>query len=265
MTRWIASAISAVLLTGCAAQAQREVPPVTALQPSGASDSNRRVVLRVYDAQGKRIDWASFREIADNGRSGNGLDDALLDPEKLTMTRAAPLFSSNGAGDGDPALTLPAEGSAALSLAWPTSDGYSNLIFDLPDRGGTFDFNQLASQQVLGDVAASLSARPWYRPGTKVTALYAAAKREYSRGRFPQSLNAGVSAEMLLLVEAGVAYAASTPTPMTGARPSTRSRAAFPNLKPPRAFIRKTGGCASASIPGKSPNTTLRRSRTPTN
>ncbi len=87
-----------------------------------------------------------------------------------------PLFSSDGSESGDPALTLPSRGAAALSLAWPTSSGYSNLIIDLPSHGGNFDFNQLAAKQVLRDIRGSLAARSWFHPGSKFSALYAAAR-----------------------------------------------------------------------------------------
>jgi hypothetical protein len=214
---------AAVLMTACAFQAQRGIPPVAGIgEPSGAvtRDGDRQVVLRVFDAKGNRLDWSAFRRNADNGLSASGLDDALLDATTLMMTRSGPLFSSNGAPDGDPAVTLPAHGASALSLAWPTKVGYSNLVFDLPNRGGTYDFNELAATQALDDIAASLSARPWYQPGATFSELYARAKRDYSRGErakneaqggalFAQSLDAGVSAEMLLVTEAGVDYAAS--------------------------------------------------------
>ena len=45
--------------------------------------------------------------------------------------------------------------ATSLSLAWPTSDGYSNLIVDMPRTGGTFVFNLLAATQVVHDLDAA--------------------------------------------------------------------------------------------------------------
>ena len=174
------------LMTGCASQGGRTLPPSGGVvQSSGAprSDASRRVVLLAFDTHGNRLDWTAFRQLEENGQGSSGADDALVDPTTLILTENYPLFSSNGSGNGDPALTLPAHGTTALSLAWPTSDGYSNLILDLPGSEGTYDFDELAAAQVLGDIGASLSARPWYHEGTRVAALYASAKNEYARAQ----------------------------------------------------------------------------------
>ena len=210
------------LMTGCASQSGRTLPPsggVVQLSGTPRSHASRRVVLLAFDTHGNRLDWTAFRQLEENGQGSSGADDALVDPTTLILTENYPLFSSNGSGNGDPALTLPAHGTTALSLAWPTSDGYSNLILDLPGREGTYDFDELAAAQVLSDIGTSLSARPWYHEGTRVAALYASAKNEYARAQraknegqagafFARSLDTGASAETLLLAQAGVAYAA---------------------------------------------------------
>ena len=157
--------------------------------------------------------------LSSDGETGIGLDDALVDPSSLKMTRQAPLFSSDGTPGGDPAVDLQAN-PEALSLAWPSRLGYSDIIFALPQRSGTYDFNQLAARQVLADVGASLAARSWYLPSKKFSTLYSDAKREYLQAQrtksaarqgalFAQSLDAGTSAEMQLLTEAGIAYAST--------------------------------------------------------
>ena len=176
-------------------------------------------MLQAFDTRGNRIDWSAFRKLEEGSQGDNGINDALNDPPTLLVTQIAPLYSSTGGGSGDPALTLPASGVAALSLAWPTSEGYSTFIIDLPHSAGTYDFDELAAAQVLRDVAASLNARSWYRAGKKVAALYAAAKNDYAQALraksaaqagalSARSLDAGVNAETLLLADAGVAYAA---------------------------------------------------------
>ena len=209
-------ALAAALLGGCAAQTRLAPPAAGEAAPLGA---NRQIVLQAFDDKGNRIDWSAFRKIEESGQGANGIDDALLDPATFGLTQTGPLFSSNGTATGDPALTLPTNGAAALSLAWPTSEGYSNVIFALPRSAGTYDFDQLAAAQVLADVATSLGARPWYTPDEKFDTLYAAAKQDYARALrtrnaapagalFARSLDAGVSAETLLIAQAGIAYAA---------------------------------------------------------
>ena len=176
-------------------------------------------MLRVFDAHGNRIAWRAFRRLQENGLGSNGIDDALLDPATLAVSRTGPLFSSDGTGAGDPALTLPTREPKALSLAWPTSSGYSNLIFRLPG-GGTYDFNLLAAGQVLDDIGTSLAARSWYHPSSRFATLYTTAQSQYSRARAARSemrrgslaarsLDEGVRAEMLLVAQAGIAYAAA--------------------------------------------------------
>lgn len=202
-----------LLLANCSAREVALHPPPFdhAVQGDIArtrGDAARRIVFHVFDAGGRRIDWSEFRQLEENGKQGYE-DDALLEKATLLVTRTGPLFSSNGMGDGDPSLTLPAHGSAALSISWPSSAGYSTLIVDLPEEGGTYDFNELAAAQVLDDIRASLARRPWYEPGTKFVALHATAKRDFARARYPQSLDAGVRAEMQLLAEAGVTYAST--------------------------------------------------------
>ncbi len=208
----------AAALAGCAMQPPRAVPPLAGFAPPAAAHPNatRRVLFHVFDTRGNRIAWSAFRELEEAGQGSNGANDALLDPTTLVVTRTGPLFSSGG-DDGDPSLTLPTRGRSALSLAWPGSDGYSNLIFALPSSGGAYDFNELAARGVLDDIHASLIARSWYTPSTQFARLYAKASDEYARALrakpasqagalAARALDAGTSAETELLAEAGVAY-----------------------------------------------------------
>ncbi len=225
MTAIAAAASACALLSGCALQAQRALPQTgAALSGAAESSAGRIVVLRVFDRHGKRVDWRVFRQVEENGQGASGINDALLDSSTLVLASTGPLFSSNGSDEGDPALTLSGRGAVALSLAWPTSDGYSNLILGLPSQAGTYDFNELAAAQVLHDIRASISARAWYHAARRFAALYAAARDDYAhalrlndearRGAlFARSLDSGVGAEMLLVAEAGVAYAALHPGP----------------------------------------------------
>ena len=222
LTAIVFTVSAGTLASGCALQDARTLPSGGTAQSNGARqfDASRRVVLLAFDTHANRLDWNAFRQLEENGQGSSGGDDALLDPTTLIVTKNYPLYSSNGSSSGDPALTLPAHGAAALSLAWPTSSGYSDLILGLPGSGGTYDFDELAAAQVLGDIGASLAGRPWYHEGTKFAGLYASAQNEYARAQrtknesqsgafFARSLDAGVSAETLLLAQAGIAYAAT--------------------------------------------------------
>lgn len=207
-----------LILAGCSTRLSGSIPPAALPQTVGASqDAPRRILLLAFDAHGNRLDWSAFRQLETNGKSGYA-NDALIDPATLLVTRIGPLFSSSGTAGGDPSLTLSAQRSAALSLAWPTTAGYSNLMIALPSNGGTYDFDELSAAQVLADVAASLAARAWYQPSAKFERLYANARSEYARALrarnearagalAAQSLDAGVGAETELLAQAGIAYA----------------------------------------------------------
>ena len=203
----VSGACMLLLFGGCSGYFSRSIPATG----GGEQEAARRIVLHVVDAEGKRIDWSAFRRLEENGPAGYR-NDALLDSATLMLTRTGPLFSSNGMGDGDPSLTLP-RGASSLSLAWPASDGYSNLIVALPANGGTYDFNKLSAAQVLDDIRVSLVQRPWYHPGTRFAGLHRMAKIDYARQRYARSLDAGVRAEMTLLAQAGVAYLRAHPSP----------------------------------------------------
>ncbi len=223
MRGWGAFAL-ALVLTGCSSQLQRNIPQVAGSQQVAADsrrDGGRTIVLHAYDTSGNRIAWNAFRQLEENGQGNNGIDDALLDPVTLAVTKTGPLYSTSGSS-GDPSLTLPTNGSTTLSMAWPTSAGYSNLILDLPTTAGTYDFDELEAQQVVNDIHTSLAARSWYHPGSEFTKLYTKATNDFARGQqarsgaragefFARSLDAGVSAEMELLAEAGIEYAAAHP------------------------------------------------------
>ncbi|MGC2361423.1 MAG: hypothetical protein WA428_03775, partial [Candidatus Cybelea sp.] len=203
----VSGACMLLLFGGCSGYFSRSIPATG----GGEHEAARRIVFHVVDAEGKRIDWSAFRQLEENGPAGYR-NDALLDSATLMLTRTGPLFSSNGMGDGDPSLTLP-RGASSLSLAWPASDGYSNLIVALPANGGTYDFNKLAAAQVLDDIRVSLVQRPWDHPGTRFAGLHRMAKIDYARQRYARSLDAGVRAEMTLLAQAGVAYLRAHPSP----------------------------------------------------
>lgn len=147
------------------------------------------IELHVYDSDGNPVRWRAFRNIQENGKGENGDNDKLLDPLDLTVIKRGRsetygLYSSkSGAdeGNGDPTIDWP-NGRAAvtLSLAWPTAEGYSNLMLDLPspsanptptypesrlriytEQGGrqVVIFNLLAAQRIFDSLERALAAR----------------------------------------------------------------------------------------------------------
>lgn len=153
------------------------------------------VEFRVYEREGKPVRWGSFRQTQENGKGTEGHNDKLLDPQDLTVLikrkdndgdEAYGLFSSkegDAANNGDPVIEWPRDRKVAvtLSMAWPTSEGYSNLLLDLPypaaspaptypssrlpiyTRAGekrfAVNFNLLAAQQMFGNLETMLAER----------------------------------------------------------------------------------------------------------
>jgi hypothetical protein len=176
------------------------------------------VVLEVHDSAGRRLGWDAFRRRQENGRGEAGDNDVLLDPGDLTVIESGPLYSSNGRGNGDPAVEWPGR-RAALALAWPTSHGYSNLIVDLPGPG-RYDLGLLAARQAAAALERAVAARPDYRPSTafrrargRTRALLEEARKADRRRRGAlgaQALDSVVGATLRLLSEYGMQRARRT-------------------------------------------------------
>lgn len=113
------------------------------------------IVLHAYGIDGAPLDYDRFAAIETNGVGRDGVDDALVDPTTLQILALAPLY---GDDQGRLVLDRPA-GPAALSLAWPTTLGYSTLIIDLP-APGTYVFNVLAAEQAVADATRWNAAAP---------------------------------------------------------------------------------------------------------
>jgi len=188
---------------------------------AGASPSS--VVLHVYDATGARLSWAQFRNLQENGNGTNGDNDMLLDPTTLAVTTPWPLYEG---GSGDPVFDWTGS-RTTLSVAWPTSDGYSNLLLDV-GAPGTYDFTYLAAKEAIASLDAMVRARPSYAPSAAFTsasqnghALLAqatAVTNEPAQGGLgARAYDDAVHAQRLLLTEYGVQYgrqrnATGTPT-----------------------------------------------------
>jgi hypothetical protein len=172
-----------------------------------------QVVLHVYNSAGTRLTWSAFRAVESNGKGGAGVNDMLVDPVTLQVTKGWPLFKTS---TNDPAFTWPGK-PTSLSLAWPTSDGYSNLIVDF-SAPGTYNFTYVAATQTLAHLQKMVDARPGYVPsaaynqavttaGARINSA-ATAKSEVSQGALgAQALDSAVKATTLLLSEYGTQYA----------------------------------------------------------
>jgi hypothetical protein len=192
------------------------VGTVAALGQAGRADepatAAQEVVLAVHDRDGRRLGWEAFRRRQENGHGQRGDNDVLLDPRDLTVIQAGPLYSSNDSGDGDPALEWPGR-PTALALAWPTSQGYSNLIIDIPGPG-RHDLCLLAARQAAAALERALRARTACRPSLafrrargRLDALLAEAAKARGRRRAAlgaQALDAAVAASTRMLTEYGI-------------------------------------------------------------
>jgi hypothetical protein len=178
--------------------------------PVGASPA--MVTFHVYDKSGNRQSWASFRALQENGKGTNGDNDMLLDPTTLTVRKPWPLYQG---GSGDPVFTWTGA-AVTLAMAWPTSDGYSNLLLDI-QAPGTFDFTFLAAQQGVAALDRMVAARPGYVASNAFAlanqaahgdlSAAGAASTESSQGAWgAQAYDAAVHATILLLTEYGTQY-----------------------------------------------------------
>ncbi len=182
--------------------------PAAATNSAATTDLAGRIVLHAYDMSGNRLGWKAFRAVQTAGHGSDGVNDMLLDPDTLTTVSGWPLYDH----DGDPALDRPAR-PAALSLAWPSTQGYSTVILDLPGPG-TYVFNQLLAQDLVRRTLQAWQARPDYRPSRSfrerlrraqdelTTAQRAVA--EADRGRLSAiAYDDAVAAQLQLLTEYG--------------------------------------------------------------
>ena len=213
MRRFLSFVVAALFLAG-------------GLARSAGATATAGVVFHVYDTSGHQLSWTQFRSAQGNGNGTNGDNDMLLDPQSLTVLKGWPLYQ--GAG-GNPAFDWTGQ-PVTLSMAWPTSDGYSALLLDV-GAPGTYDFTVLAATQAVTRLDAMLAARPGYQPSAafssasltahRTLAAAGAALPESAQGALgAQSYDAAVHAVTLLLAEYGVQYAKTSLTPMLAASPA---------------------------------------------
>lgn len=185
-------------------------------RPTQAATTSQNVTFHVFDRAGTRVGWSAFRALQENGKGSAGANDMLLDPSSLTVVKPWPLFSSGGAS-GNPTFTWPGR-PVTLSMAWPTTDGYSALLLDVSGPG-VYNFNLLAADQAVAALDRQVAARPGYQPSSaftgasnaahnSLTAAHQAAGESAQGGLAAQALDQAVHATTTLLAEYGVQYAA---------------------------------------------------------
>jgi hypothetical protein len=173
-----------------------------------------QILLPVYDVEGNRLSWKEFRHLQSNGHGSSAHNDMIVDPVTLSVRQPWPLYPA----DGVPALDRPA-GPAALSLAWPTAQGYSTLILDLP-APGTYVFNLLAARSAVHDLESQRAARTDYVPSPAFLSAWRTARSELALAgsastpsrqgvHGTRAYESAVRAEVLLLKEYGTQFARS--------------------------------------------------------
>ncbi|WP_159814558.1 Tat pathway signal sequence [Actinomyces sp. zg328] len=125
---------------------------MTRLGPDGASPTTT-ITLVLRDADGAPMTLAQVRAIQSAGKGEDGYDDALLDSTTLEVIAIGPLYEEDGAILVD----VPEGRDCALCLSWPTSQGYSALIADLPPHGSA-EVLTLAARDLHQRQRAALAA-----------------------------------------------------------------------------------------------------------
>ncbi|BDA63250.1 arabinogalactan endo-1,4-beta-galactosidase [Actinomyces capricornis] len=127
-----ASRRTALALLGAGALAAPAVA-ACAQRPSGqVAGPTTSLTLRFCDAQGAAMSLDAVRSLQSNAVGERGYDDALLDTQTLELIVLGPLYQ---AGDGSIRVDVPVGRACTLNLSWPTSQGYSALMADLPASG----------------------------------------------------------------------------------------------------------------------------------
>ena len=127
------------------------LPQIALLPPSGAGTAN----LAMYQSGGGLYSFRQFRSLESNNTGNNGYDDATLNPSTLQVVDLGPFYQ----GPTTVAVDLSIS-PAAISFAWPSDRGYSNLICDLPG-GGSFNLDALCIRSQLVQIAAMAKANSY--------------------------------------------------------------------------------------------------------
>lgn len=164
--------------------------PRTPAEQRQAPDAGAGVVkLTGYTADGEALSYRELRRIQANGKGTEGENDALVDPDTLRILTQWPLQN-----DGGTAVVNRPAGKVALAFAWPSSQGYSELILDLPGPG-SYDLHELATTQTLADLERRMARVPDYQPSAETRREVEAARDAQERvSSLPQGRQRGVAA-----------------------------------------------------------------------
>ncbi len=113
------------------------------LPPSGVGTAN----LAMFQSSGAAYTFSQFRSVESNNTGNNGYDDATLDPTTLKVVDLGPFYQGTPTVAVDLAIS-----PAAISFAWPSDRGYSNLICDVPGAG-SFNLDALCIRSQLRQMA----------------------------------------------------------------------------------------------------------------
>ena len=136
----------AIIAAGGLALAGGAVGALMTCQGPDDDSATVPITLVLRGPDGEPLTLERVRAIQSAGRGEDGYDDALLDATTLEVIAIGPVYEADGAILVD----VPQGRDCALCLSWPTSQGYSALIADLPRQG---------SAEVLALAARGLHAR----------------------------------------------------------------------------------------------------------
>lgn len=150
-------------------QNSSETRQALVVPPSLMSGSPGVARLAAYSSNGVLLSWSLFRQTESNNTGSNGLNDVLLNSANLTVLSMSPLYQPpNGATT---AQLMIKKTSSTLGLAWPSDQGYSNLLCDIPGAG-TYNFDQLCVASLLRDIYEIWSVNVGFTPSSSVVARY---------------------------------------------------------------------------------------------
>lgn len=137
--------------------------------------------LVVYDASGKRLDYAAFAKKSQGNRKGAYETDVFLDVDTLAVTRWYPLSEKQSFTN----IALP-KGKHALAFNWPTARGYTFLVLDNGGKGlgdkSVVNMTWQAALDAKKRLDDALQERPDYRRSPAFTAAYGASLIHLAKG-----------------------------------------------------------------------------------
>ncbi|HXH58824.1 hypothetical protein [Iamia sp.] len=180
------------------------------VRPEPLAAHPTEVVLQIWDAAGERVVWNAVRRLQTDGEGRAEIDDVLLDPVTEEVVENRPVHPS-ATTPADPSVTWPGH-PETLALSWPTGEGRTRAVVDLPGPG-IWSFPHLAADTLAARLDATLADHPKLVPSAELVALCnglhdalvaAATRHPYvSPGAPAAALDGGARAMDLLLAQLG--------------------------------------------------------------